>query len=261
MGIINLTPDSFFDGGKFNNKQGLLNQLKKIKHSHIIDIGCESSRPNSIRISEKEEMNRISLFFDNYEEIKKIINNSFLSIDSYKTNVIEYALKNGFNIINDISGGGKSFENIELAINYNVPIVLMHMQGVPESMQNSPRYENIIDDIMMFFDKRIDFALKNGLSENKIILDPGIGFGKTIKDNDNIILNLNKFKELGFDLMVGISRKSFLSQEKKYKINRLFPSLGLLAISIMNGANIVRVHDVKETKQMLSIVDRIKYKK
>ena len=261
MGIVNLTPDSFYDGGRFNNKQSLLDYIKKINSSDIIDIGCESSRPNSNPISEFEEMNRISLFFDNYEQIKKIIDKTLLSIDSYKSKVIEFCLKNGFNIINDISGGGDSFKNIELAIDYNVPIVLMHMQGIPSSMQNSPKYENIIDDIRFFFEQRIEYAIKNGLNEKNIILDPGIGFGKTIKDNDNIILNLNKFKELGFELLVGISRKSFLSKDKDDKINRLYPSLGVLAMSVMNGADIVRVHDVDETRQMLSIVDRIKYKK
>ncbi|MAW75061.1 MAG: dihydropteroate synthase [Candidatus Marinimicrobia bacterium] len=261
MGIVNLTPDSFYDGGKFNNKQSLLNHVKKINGSDIIDVGCESSRPNSKPISELEEMNRISLFFDNYEQIKKIIDETLLSIDSYKAEVVEFCLKNGFNIINDISGGGDSFKNIELAIDYEVPIVLMHMQGIPSTMQNSPKYDNIIDDIRNFFEQRIEFAIKNGLNEKNIILDPGIGFGKTIKDNDNIILNLNKFKELGFELLVGISRKSFLSKDKDDKINRLYPSLGVLAMSVMNGADIVRVHDVDETKQMLSIVDRIKYKK
>ena len=261
MGIINLTPDSFYDGGKFINKKNLLNQIKKINSSDIIDFGCESSRPNSTPISEKEEMNRISLLFDNYTEIKNITDDCLLSIDSYKKNIIDFSLRNGFNIINDITGGGEKFENIELAIDYDVPIVLMHMQGNPKNMQDSPRYISIIDDIKFFFERRIEFALKNGLKEKNIILDPGIGFGKTVKDNDNIILNLNKFKKLGFDLLIGISRKSFLSEETNKPLNLLFSSLGVLAISIMNGVDIVRVHDVPETEQMLSIIDRIKYKK
>ena len=258
MCILNLTPDSFYDGGKYLDKNNLINRFNDFKYADIIDVGCESSRPNSYPVSEKEELERLSLFIDNIEHLN-IKNNILLSIDSYKRNIIKFSLKNGFNIINDISGGGKSFENIELAIEYNVPIVIMHMQGLPQNMQNNPSYDNIIDDIKLFFEKRIDFAIKNGLDEKNIILDPGIGFGKTIKDNDNIILNLKKFKELGFDLLIGISRKSFLSLEEKGPENNLYSSLGLLGVAIINGADIIRVHDVSESKQVTSIIDRMKY--
>ena len=252
MGILNITPDSFYDGGKNLILEHLKSTLKSLMKSDIIDIGAESSRPYSKPISVNDEINRLSLLKSiNFE--KKI-----LSIDSYKYETIKYCLNNGYSMINDISGGGDKYENIDLACEYDVPIVIMHMQGNPINMQDEPIYNSIIDDIKLFFEKRINYALKIGMNEKNIIVDPGIGFGKTTKDNDEIILNLSTLKEMGYPLLIGVSRKSFLSFDNDLAIDRLYATLGVSAISVMNGADILRVHDIHETKSMISIIDRIK---
>ena len=250
MGVLNITPDSFYDGCEHTKLEVIKNKVSEIKDSDIIDIGAESSRPFSQTIDEKEELSRLSIL-DSIDFGDKL-----LSIDSSKYNVIRHCLDNGFKMINDISGGGKNFDNIKLACEFNVPIVVMHMQGNPENMQIKPHYTNIIDQIRSFFDNRINYANKIGMNENNMILDPGIGFGKTIKDNDEIILNLSRLKKEGYPLMIGVSRKSFLSNDNEPE-SRLPASLGVLAVSIMNGANIIRVHDVKETLRAVKIIEKI----
>ena len=251
MGILNLTPDSFFNQYIYPNNNKIKKIYKTLQKADIIDIGAESPSPGSNPISYKDEIKRLSIV----EEITEA--DVCLSIDSYKPKVIKYCLDKGFSIINDISGGGKNFENIDLACEYNVPIIIMHMQGNPSNMQNDPKYDNIIDDLRSFFDIRINYALKIGLDIDKIILDPGIGFGKTIHDNDNIILNLDVFKKNGNLLMIGISRKSFLSFNNDLPTDRLSQSLGILALAVYKGADIVRVHDTCETLKMINILDRI----
>ena len=254
MGILNLTPDSFYDGNKYFNKKNI--KYKDFDYADIIDIGCESTRPGSVSIELEEELTRIKKidFSDEY------FKNKILSIDSSKYDVIEYALKNGFKMINDISGGGKDNINMELALKYNVPIVLMHMQGTPSNMQCNPKYNNIIDDLLLFFDKKINFGLKIGLKKNQIIIDPGIGFGKNKTDNDLIVNKLQEFKKLGFPVLVGLSRKSFLSFNKDLPEDRLETSLSVMSLAVNNGADIVRVHDVFSSYKVLNIIDRIKYK-
>jgi len=182
MGILNLTPDSFFNQNIYPNKKKISNYIESLKTADIIDVGAESTKPGSQSISINKEIERLSIIND--IDVKSMN----LSIDSYKTEVIKYCIDRGFKIINDISGGGKNFENIDLACEYNLPIVIMHMQGNPYSMQENPKYDNIIDDIVSFFDVRLNYAIKIGFDINNIILDPGIGFGKTINDNDNTIL-------------------------------------------------------------------------
>ena len=254
MGILNLTPDSFYDGNKYFNKKNI--KYKDFDYADIIDIGCESTRPGSVSIELEEELTRIKKidFSDEY------FKNKILSIDSSKYDVIEYALKNGFKMINDISGGGKDNINMELALKYNVPIVLMHMQGTPSNMQCNPKYNNIIDDLLLFFDKKINFGLKIGLKKKQIIIDPGIGFGKNKTDNDLIVNKLQEFKKLGFPVLVGLSRKSFLSFNKDLPEDRLETSLSVMSLAVNNGADIVRVHDVFSSYKVLNIINKIKYK-
>ena len=251
MGVLNITPDSFYSGNQYLNN---LNDIsyKDLSFADIVDIGAESSRPGAKPVSEEEEISRLSIF--NHHKLK----NKILSIDSYKYNVIKHALENGFNLINDITAGGKDNCNIKLANEYNVPIVLMHMQGNPESMQNKPTYKNLIDELMFFFDSKINYALKIGLSLDKIIIDPGIGFGKTKNDNFKIIKNLNKFKSLKVPIMIGVSRKSFLQLNDDIPLDRLETSLSVLSLAVFNGADIVRVHDVYKTHKVLNVIDRIK---
>ena len=254
MAILNLTPDSFFDGNNNPTSQCLQNKINSFKYADIIDVGAESSRPGALPVDENVELKRLSIIKKNN------FNNKILSIDSYKTNIIRFCLNNNFNLINDISGGGRDFKNIDIAKEYNVPIVIMHMQGNPLNMQDNPNYNNVLDDIICFFEKRLDYAEKIGFSKENLIFDPGIGFGKSVKDNDRILLNLDRIKNLGIKIMIGVSRKSFLSINNDLPKDRLEQSLGLLGLCVFNEVNIVRVHDVLPTYKTLRILDRIKYK-
>jgi len=254
MGILNITPDSFYDGN-FNimhSKKLLEKKLTLLSKASIIDIGCESSRPGSKPISITEELDRLKIINDvNF-------NNKVLSIDSYKPDVIEHCLNNGFSIVNDISGGGVNFENINIANKYNSKIILMHMKGNPMNMQDNPNYTNIIDEINIYFDERITYCKKIGMPINNIILDPGIGFGKTIEHNDQILLNLNEFKHFNCKIVIGVSRKSFLSINNDKPKSRLYQSIATGAIASYLGADILRVHDVQETYLMLNIINRLR---
>tara|TARA_Y100001970_G_scaffold202504_1_gene246531 strand:+ start:28213 stop:28980 length:768 start_codon:yes stop_codon:yes gene_type:complete len=254
MGILNLTPDSFYDGVKDLDLISLEKKVKKNKYADIIDVGAESTRPFSDSITSEEEIERLSIFMDIKDSIKQK-----LSIDSYKYDVIKYALDNGFNIINDISGGGDKNCNIGLAAEYGVPIIIMHMQGNPRTMQIKPKYDNLIDDILFFFNSKIKI-MKNefDLSDEQIIIDPGIGFGKSIQDNYSIIDNIYRFKDLGFPLLIGLSRKSFLSIDGDLPQERKKASLQMQSIAMYNGADYIRTHDVYDTYQSVRIIDRFK---
>ena len=247
MGILNLTPDSFYDGNSNIDIPFLNKKIETFKYADMIDVGAESTRPFSDTISVNEEINRLSIFMDIKDNINKT-----LSIDSYKPEVIKYALDRGFHIINDISGGGEHNANIKLASEYDVPIIIMHMQGKPKTMQLEPKYDNVIDNITSFFENKIDI-MKNGfqLKDEQIIIDPGIGFGKTKEDNYLILENVGKFKELGFPVLIGLSRKSFLAVGDDKPEDRKSASLAAQSIAISNGADCIRTHDVEETYKTL----------
>ena len=247
MGILNLTPDSFYDGNPNIDSNFLKEKLQTFKYADIIDVGAESTRPFSDTISIEEEINRLSVFMN----IKGSINKT-LSIDSYKPEVIKYALDNGFDIINDISGGGDCNLNIKLASEYNVPIIIMHMQGKPKTMQLEPKYDNVIDEIMNFFENKIDI-MKNEfqLKDEQIIIDPGIGFGKKKEDNYLILDNVARFKSLGFPVLIGLSRKSFLAVGDDKPEDRKSASLAAQSTAISNGTDCIRTHDIEETYKSL----------
>ena len=250
MGILNATPDSFFAESRLVDDS--LIDFKKYKHADIVDVGFESSRPGANPISEIGELNRLNDFLKNVSNFKQT-----LSIDTYKPQVGKYALENGFNMINDITAGGKSGKMLEIAALFNCPIVLMHMQGNPVTMQNEPFYEDVMDELKHYFESRIELAKNIGLKDSQIIIDPGIGFGKRIIDNDTIINNLGDLKQFGFPVLIGISRKSFLSIDDDGAEGRLSATLGATALAVKNGADIIRVHDVKENYRMLSVISRI----
>ena len=250
MGILNITPDSFYDGNKYLNSESLKKRFQKLNKSNIIDIGAESSRPGAIPISEADELNRLSKIFPFLNDDK------YYSVDTYKPSVARECLKNGFNMLNDITGG-KNLEMLQIASEFKVPIILMHMQGNPSNMQNNPKYDNIIDELMLYFEKRIDRAIKEGIKEKQIIIDPGVGFGKTVSQNDTIIRNLSKFKRFDIPLLVGLSRKSFLTYDSNKPKDRLEASLAVSALAINNGADIIRVHDIDKSIEVFSIVDRL----
>ncbi len=256
MGVLNVTPDSFSDGGKFLSLDKAIAQaLKMVEEGvDIIDIGGESTRPGSQPVTLKEETQRVIPVIEAL--VKKI--QIPISIDTYKSQIARQALEAGAEMVNEISGLRFDSEMVKLAAKYNVPVVIMHIKGTPQNMQENPYYENVIKEIKDYFEERINFADSAGIKEENIILDPGIGFGKRFEDNLAILKNLKEFKKLERPLLVGLSRKSFIGKILDLPVEeRLEGSLGALAYSIMKGANVARVHDVKESVRVAKVVDAI----
>lgn len=256
MGIVNVTPDSFYDGGKYYKKESAIRQGLRLakQEADIIDIGGESSRPGAKPISVKEEIERVIPVIEGIRKRIKIP----ISIDTYKSKVAEEALKSGANVINDISALRMDKEMAELARKYDIPIILMHMQGTPQNMQKNPCYKDVIAEIYDFLKQRISFAEEHGIKPKKIIIDPGIGFGKTVQHNLLIIKHLRKFKALKKPILIGVSRKSFIGKILDLpEQERLEGTLAAICVSILNGANILRVHNVKETKRAVEVVKAI----
>jgi len=262
MGILNVTPDSFSDGGKFFSLDSAVSHGLKIEKdgADIIDIGGESTRPGAKSLNINEELNRVIPVIE--ELVKKI--KIPISVDTYKSKIAEKALEIGASMINDVTSlrGDKNLSKI--VSDYNVPICLMHMKGMPKDMQKNPTYDNVITEIYSFLKERTNFALSQGIKKEKIIIDPGIGFGKRtgsgIEDNCEIISHLSEFKGLGFPIMIGASRKTFIGNicdnEKQLPVSdRLVGSLAAAGIAACNGADIVRVHDVKETRRFFKMLD------
>ena len=250
MAIMNATPDSFFIESRIDSNKSI--NYTQYKHADIVDIGFESSRPGASPLSEKDELNRLSDILQNVANFEQT-----LSIDTYKPNVAKLALENCFNMINDIKGGGNNGEMLEIASLFGCPIVLMHMKGNPTIMQNRPFYDDVMDELLLFFENKLELAKRIGVKDNQIILDPGIGFGKNIMDNDTIINRINDLKKLGFPILIGLSRKSFLSIDEDGAEDRLPATLGVTALAVQNGADIIRTHDVEDTYRMLSVINRI----
>ena len=256
MGILNVTPDSFSDGGEFIHLGKALSQAQYMEKNgaDIIDIGGESTRPGAVPVSLEEEINRTIPVI---EAIRKISNIS-ISIDTYKSEVPEKALLAGADFINDISGFTFDSRMMEIVKKFDVPVVLMHIKGTPQDMQTNPTYIDVIKDLLEFFSFQINKALDFGIKKVQIIIDPGIGFGKQLNDNFILIRRLKEFSELGFPILIGPSRKSFigltLDSPPEY---RLEGTLAAVSAGILNGASIVRVHDVKEVKRTVIITDKI----
>lgn len=252
MGILNVTPDSFSDGGKFFTFRNAVKQGQKLAEdgADIIDIGGESTRPYSKPVSVKEELKRVLPVI---EEMRKRISIP-ISIDTYKSEVARESLKVGANIINDISAMRMDPKMTSVAIKYKVPIILMHMKGRPQNMQKHPRYKNVVLEIISFLRKRIEKAKREGIEEEKIIVDPGIGFGKTTEHNLEIIRRLKEFKVLGRPLLIGPSRKSFIGKILNLDVSDRFEgTAAAVSICVWNQADIIRVHDVKEMKRVVDI--------
>ena len=257
MGVINANDDSFFEGSRFlsNDAIGQIEQMIE-DGANIIDIGAVSSRPGADDVSLDEELKRIKPICDMIES-KKLHEKALFSIDSYTVPTVEYALKSGFSIINDISGASND-ELISLAIKYDVKLSIMHMQGNPKTMQNNPTYENVMVEVDEFFKNRIEKCEALGLSKENIILDVGIGFGKTLEHNITLIKNLEHFKHFGCEILIGASRKSMIDKIIKTPTQKRLP--GTLAIhlkAVENGANIVRCHDVYEHKQAFCVLSEL----
>jgi dihydropteroate synthase len=251
MGILNLTPDSFSDGGKFNKKnKGYHYALNLFKsEADIIDIGGESTRPGSKNITSKQEWNRIK---DTLKSINKKMN---LSLDTRKSDIMEKGIKNGVKLINDISGLSYDEQTIKILKKYNTPFIIQHTQGTPETMQQNPKYKNVLLDIYDFFQKKIRFVRLSGIKHNNIILDPGIGFGKNLKHNMNLISNISIFHSLGFPVLLGLSRKRFIKDlsGKNDTKGRLGGTVSSSIFAMMQGVQILRTHDVKELIQSIKV--------
>lgn len=257
MGIINANDDSFFEGSRFVEESAIV-QIKQmiVEGADIIDIGAVSSRPHADGVSETLELERIKPICDAIAS-QKLYENMIFSIDSYTPLVVEYALKSGFTFINDITGASDE-AIINLAIKYQAKLCIMHMQGTPKTMQNNPSYEDIMQEVSQFFEERIKKCEALGLQKKDIILDVGIGFGKTLEHNLTLIKNMAHFEVFGCRILLGASRKSMIDHIIPTPINeRLAGTLAIHLKAVENGANIIRCHDVKEHVQALSILERL----
>ncbi len=251
MGVLNMTPDSFSDGGKFNKPTTAVKRAIEMEKQGalIIDIGAESSRPGAKPVTLKKELQRLIPVITQLRKKSKVL----ISVDTYKPEVAAICLKLGADIINDISGLRNQVMRSVIAQS-GCPVILMHMLGTPGTMQKHPRYKNVITDIKKYFTQQIKLAKQSGIKQHQIILDPGIGFGKTVKHNLEIINNFEKFKSSKLPLLIGASRKSFIGKITNTKEpDRLPGSLATHLLAIQKGANIVRVHDVAEHQQMLQL--------
>jgi len=256
MGILNVTPDSAYSGSRFYALDSAIAQgiLLAQQGADILDIGGESTRPGATPVTLDEELNRVIPVIT---QLKTKISIP-ISIDTTKPEVAEHAIAAGATLINDVSGFRDPLM-IKLAAQTNSDICVMHMQGNPETMQNMPSYpRGIITELLNWFEQKIEILLRHGISKNKIILDPGIGFGKTVADNLEILHNLPQFKELGFPVLLGLSRKSFMGKILGVSNNELLSAtLAMNTIAIWSGVDYIRVHDVKEHKEASTVLTQL----
>jgi len=253
MGVINANDDSFFSASRFQAKDAIA-QIKRMieEGADIIDIGAVSSRPNADVVTEAVELERIKPICD-VIKAERLFEKVSFSIDSYTPVVIEYALKSGFNLVNDITGALND-EVVKLAVKYDAQLCMMHMQGRPKTMQDNPNYDDVMVEVSEFFQERITKCEALGLSREKIILDVGIGFGKTLEHNLMLIRNMQHFKKFGCEVLIGASRKSMIDNIIPTPTEeRLAGTLAIHLKSVENGANIVRCHDVKEHRQAIAV--------
>jgi dihydropteroate synthase len=261
MGILNVTPDSFADGGLYFDKSSAIERAYQIveEGADIIDIGGESTRPGSEPISIEEELRRIIPVI---EAIADKINVP-ISIDTYKSEVAKATLDAGASMVNDISGLRFDLRMPDVVSEFKVPVVIMHIKGKPQGMQQNPVYDALIPEIIDYFRVGMKTAISAGVSEDKIIIDPGIGFGKTFAHNLEIINNLYEFTLLEKPILIGPSRKAFIGKilGDVPATDRLEGTAAAVSISIINGANVVRVHDVKEMVKVAKVADAVKREK
>ena len=255
MGILNITPDSFSDGGHFLQLDLALKHVEKMINdgADFIDIGGESTRPGAAEVNLDEELNRVIPVIDAIKQRFDIP----LSIDTYKPTVMRAAAKAGVDMINDVFAL-RADGALSTAASLNIPICIMHMQGTPHNMQDQPSYSNVIDDVKLFLIERIDACIAAGIKAENIIIDPGFGFGKTLQHNLNLLAALDQFSSLGYKLLTGLSRKSMIGQiTNKPTEHRLAGSLAGALIAASKGANILRVHDVVETVDALKVMSAV----
>jgi dihydropteroate synthase len=256
MGILNVTPDSFYDGGSFVTPERALQHAEEMIQdgADILDIGGESSRPGSEQVSLQEEIDRVC------PVVEKIANryDILVSIDTTKAKVADECLKLGAHIINDISGLQFDRDMAKVVAKHDAYLVLMHMQGTPQTMQLEVTYNDLLQDIIHFFEASKKDAYAAGIGNEKIILDPGIGFGKSLGNNYTILQHIPSFKALGNPLLIGLSRKSLIGNLYNSDVDRLPGTIALNTVSVYLGADIIRVHDVKAHRLALDVLDQLK---
>ncbi|MHB8108500.1 MAG: dihydropteroate synthase [Syntrophorhabdaceae bacterium] len=256
MGILNITPDSFSDGGRHRKMEDARGSaLRMIDEGvDIIDIGGESTRPFAEPVSEKEELERVIPVIENIRALSDIP----LSIDTYKAAVAYEALRAGADIVNDISGLTYDHAMARVIAENKAGAVIMHIRGTPRNMQKDPHYDDVIAEIMRFLRDQVKYAIDRGFDSNGIIIDPGIGFGKRIEDNLRILKHLQEFKSLGKPVLVGTSMKSFIGKLTEFPLEeRVEGTLASIVIALMNGADIIRVHDVKKASRVLKVTKAV----
>jgi dihydropteroate synthase len=262
MGILNVTPDSFSDGGRFNQVHAALRQVKQMlsEGADIIDIGGESTRPGSDPVSADGQIRRVIPVIT---AIRKQFADVIISIDTTLSAVAEAALNAGADLINDVSAGQQDPAILKLAGINDVPIILMHSKGAPKTMQDNPSYENVVPEVIDFLQTRMKAARSAGIAENNILIDPGIGFGKRKQDNLDLLANLDKFVALGFPVLLGTSRKRFMGSICNVtEPSELVTATAVTtALGVMAGVQLFRVHDVKENRQAADVAWAIKQSK
>ena len=261
MGILNVTPDSFSDGGDFNTLEtGLIQAKKMVKAgADMIDIGGQSTRPGAEVVSIDEELNRILPIIKFLRSQKNVCAEIPISVDTTRAIVAEKAIEAGTNLINDISAGTYDDEMFSVVADLKVPIILMHIRGTPKTMQKLTDYQDLIGEIYKFLESRIEVAIRAGIEREKIIIDPGIGFAKNYEQNLEIIRNLSRFKSLNCPILVGLSRKSFIGQilNQPDAKQRVWGTAAGCAAAIAQYIDILRVHDVKEMSEVCQVADVI----
>ena len=258
MGILNVTPDSFYDGGVHNSDKKILKHVEKMLNDGaiFIDIGAYSSRPNGINIDENEELNRVV-------PVLELVNNKFpetiISIDTFRSKVAETCLNSGASIINDISAGEMDKKMMKIIGKYKVPYVMVHMKGNPQNMMNKINYDKMLKEIIQYFSKKINQAISHKI--NDIIIDPGFGFAKDVNQNFDLLNNMDMLKILEKPLMVGISRKSMIYKSLQTNAKESLNGTTVLnTISLIKGASILRVHDVKEANECVKLINALNNK-
>lgn len=253
MGIINVTPDSFYAGSRQYTTDGILKQAEIMlqQGADILDIGGQSTRPGSVIVGEQEELKRV---IDGIAALHNQFPGAFISIDTYYSKVAREAVGAGAGIVNDVSAGSIDNKMFSTVASLNVPYILTHMKGIPQTMQHSPQYDNVTREVLDFLIAKTDLLKNSGV--NDIIIDPGFGFGKTIAHNFELLRNLSVFKIIPHPLLLGISRKSTIFKTLGITADEALNGTTVLnTIGLMNGADIIRVHDVKEAKEAIQLVD------